>query len=364
MYGLRDVKEAYVAGVGYPLLIGLRGPSGSGKTTFAVRLIEALREAGVRVGWVKRTHHEVDAPHKASGRVWAAGAEATVLAARDRDQLAFRPRGSSGLGLADYVADRCDVVLIETHNPLSGVPTFRARTAEDVAGEEELGSWSLDSLEADAARAVEVVRAMLPPDLPFERLLRLARRAHGSRGGCPGLVLGTRMVLAAGRLFGIEVPHDGSRWAVVVETTRCAADAVQALTGTRLGKGTLVVQDEGKLAATFVDRERWRAVRIAARSGLREAAAEAFPGMEPWEAQKLAYRRFADDELFRWRDVPIPADARERSRGHVRCFSCDEEVEHARHVPSAFGPLCRRCADGWEIPLEEELAWPCLDATS
>ncbi len=357
------MKEDYAAASAYPLLLGVRGPSGSGKTTFATRLIERLRETGLRVGWVKRTHHEVDAPHKASGRIWAAGAEATVLAAEDRDQIAFRPRGRNGVGLAEYLRDACDVVLIETHTPLE-VPTFRARVAEEVLGEEELGSWSLDSLDADVARAVEAVRRLLPEDLAFERALLLARQAHGARSGCPGLVLGTRLVLFAGRLFGIGIPHDGSRWTVVVETTRCAADAVQALTGTRLGKGTLVVQDDGKLAATFVDRESGRAVRVAARSGLREAAAATFPDLEAWEAQKLAYRRFPDDELFRWREVRVPAAAGERPRGHVRCFSCDEEVERARHIPSALGPLCRRCADGWEIPLEEETAWPCLDATS
>lgn len=78
---------------------------------------------------------------------------------------------------------------------------------------------------------------------------------------CMGLALGIR----AARLGLESVRTDGSGGLVVVSETRtCAVDAVQYLTGCSLGRGTLLVDDQGKNAFTFFPPDA-AAVRVAVR---------------------------------------------------------------------------------------------------
>src|SRR5678815_3196646 len=67
-----------------PVVIAVRGPSRSGKTTMCEQLVSRLGGRGLRVAWLKRTHHAVDAPGKSSDRVWLARPSATMLRAADR----------------------------------------------------------------------------------------------------------------------------------------------------------------------------------------------------------------------------------------------------------------------------------------
>ena len=77
-----------------------------------------------------------------------------------------------------------------------------------------------------------------------------AEQNHGHM--CPGQVLGVRMAMLGCRLIRIEEPKVGKRLIVFVEIDRCAADAINTVTGCRLGKRTLKYRDFGKLAATFL----------------------------------------------------------------------------------------------------------------
>src|SRR4051794_5795143 len=95
--------------------------------------------------------------------------------------------------------------------------------------------------------------------------LREAEAAHGHM--CAGQILGVRLAMHGLSKLGIEDPRgrDRKRLVTFVEIDRCATDAVSLVTGCRLGKRALKFRDWGKVAATFVDLENGRAIRVAAR---------------------------------------------------------------------------------------------------
>ena len=76
-------------------------------------------------------------------------------------------------------------------------------------------------------------------------------------------------------------------------------DAIGVVTGCRLGKRALKFRDWGKVAATFVDLESGKAVRIAARESSKRLARQMHPEIESKNQQQmLAYREISDDDLF------------------------------------------------------------------
>src|ERR1700744_6168850 len=103
----------------------------------------------------------------------------------------------------------------------------------------------------------------------MDDLLQLAEVAHGHL--CAGQILGVRMAMLGCRRLNIDEPRgkDRKRLVTFVEIDRCATDAIGVVTGCRLGKRALKFRDWGKMAATFVDLETHRAIRIAARESSR-----------------------------------------------------------------------------------------------
>src|SRR5271169_6436139 len=101
-----------------------------------------------------------------------------------------------------------------------------------------------------------------------------AEQAHGHL--CAGQVLGVRLAMLGLEQLGIEDPRgkDRKRLVTFVEIDRCATDAVAVVTGCRLGKRALKFRDWGKMAATFVDQQNDRAVRISAREYSKARARE------------------------------------------------------------------------------------------
>src|ERR1051326_4016682 len=126
-----------------------------------------------------------------------------------------------------------------------------------------------------------------------------AARAHGHL--CAGQVLGVRMAMLGLKQLGIDDPQgkDRKRLVTYVEIDRCATDAVAVVTGCRLGKRALKFRDWGKVAATFVDVNSGKAVRIAAKESSKELARRAHPELDDKNQQQmLAYREMSDDDLF------------------------------------------------------------------
>ncbi len=190
---------------------------------------------------------------------------------------------------------------------------------------------------------------LVPPD-GFDDLLRESVRMHGHL--CPGQVLGVRMSLLGLRGIGITDPRGKHRkdLMVFVEMDRCAADAVQSVTGCTLGKRSLRFLDYGKMAASFLNLRTGRAVRVLAREEARLRAAEytAAEG-DKYEVQADGYRIMPDHELFEVTEVqimPRPEDMPGRPLSRVRCDACGEHVQDRREVSLGGRLLCRPCMEG------------------
>jgi formylmethanofuran dehydrogenase subunit E len=185
----------------------------------------------------------------------------------------------------------------------------------------------------------------------IDTLLKECERLHGHM--CAGQLLGTRMALLGCKMIGIDDPRGADRKKLIawVEIDRCMADAVSAVTGVRLGKRSLKYVDYGKVAATFLNTENQRAVRIVALESARTLADERYPEIEnKRQRQFKAYSEATDDELFKTELVSIQLrdlDAPGSPRSRVICVVCGEGVNDGREVIDANGdPLCRGCHSG------------------
>jgi len=180
--------------------------------------------------------------------------------------------------------------------------------------------------------------------------LRDAEQAHGHL--CAGQVLGVRMAMLGLQKLGIVDPQnnkeDRKRLVTFVEIDRCATDAVAVVTGCRLGKRGLKFRDFGKMAATFVDLQTGRAVRIAAKESSKALARQMHPELESKNQQQmLAYREMPDDDLFttKWVKVELPPEEFPGYKGErIVCDLCGEGINFRREVRRDGKVLCRSCA--------------------
>lgn len=182
-------------------------------------------------------------------------------------------------------------------------------------------------------------------------LLKECERLHGHM--CAGQLLGARMALLGCSSLGIDDPRGADRKKLIVwvEIDRCMTDAISAVTGVRLGKRTLKYVDYGKVAATFLNTETKRAVRIVAVERARTLADERYPEIaNKRERQFRAYSEATDDELFETELVGLELsdfDAPGSPRSRVLCTVCGEGVNDGREVTDASGDaICRGCQYG------------------
>lgn len=182
--------------------------------------------------------------------------------------------------------------------------------------------------------------------LALEEYIERANVAHGHT--CAGQILGIRLSLLGLRELGIDDPiKERKRLVTIVEIDRCATDAVQLVTGCRLGKRALKFKDFGKVAATFVDLKTGRAIRIVAREESKQKARELFPELDKEEGQRRAYRQLPDDDLFtrQWVRVALPEEDMPGYRApRVVCAQCGEGINFKREVQRDGRLLCRACA--------------------
>jgi len=180
----------------------------------------------------------------------------------------------------------------------------------------------------------------------LDEYLDLAAQAHGHL--CAGQVLGVRMAMLGLRELGIEDPvGERKRFVTYIEIDRCATDAVALVTGCRLGKRSLKFFDWGKMAATFVDLQAGRGVRIIAREDSKERAGRMFPDLGKEPAQQKAYRALPDEDLFDKQFVRVeirPEDLPGYKAPRVVCEKCGEGVNFKREVIIDGRAVCRACA--------------------
>jgi formylmethanofuran dehydrogenase subunit E len=191
----------------------------------------------------------------------------------------------------------------------------------------------------------------------LQEYLQDAAVAHGHL--CAGQVLGVRLAMLGLKMLGLNDPEGKDRKRIVtfVEIDRCATDAVMVVTGCRLGKRALKFRDWGKMAATFVDVETGKAVRIAAKESSKALARSMHPEIESKDKQQQrAYQEMTDEQMFQtqWVRVPLGAEEFPGYKGErIVCAECGEGINFHREVRREGRILCQACAGEryWE-PVE------------
>ena len=180
----------------------------------------------------------------------------------------------------------------------------------------------------------------------LDEYLQLAAVAHGHL--CAGQVLGVRLAMLGLRELGITDPiAERKRIVTYVEIDRCMTDAIGLVANCRLGKRALKFRDWGKVAATFVDLQSGRAIRVAAKESSKEIARNMFPEMTKDAGQQKAYTELSEEVLFekKWVKVEVKAHDMPGYKGpRVVCAECGEGINFAREVLQGGRTLCRACA--------------------
>jgi formylmethanofuran dehydrogenase subunit E len=176
----------------------------------------------------------------------------------------------------------------------------------------------------------------------YDILFNKAREFHGHV--CAGIVLGTRLTIAGLRELGMN-PHEHNKNLIVfMEIDRCGTDAVQAITGCTLGHRTLKFRDYGKFAATFVDLETQKAVRVS----VNEKNRAQHDLLDPKDMLKALATAPEDDILniekvtVAISDNDIPGFPRQKTV----CSRCGERIVDGREVVHQGNVLCKNCANG------------------
>ncbi len=180
----------------------------------------------------------------------------------------------------------------------------------------------------------------------LRELLENSSRSHGHL--CPRQILGVRIGLRGLSELQLEPNHGNKRLLVIAETDGCFVDGMRAATNCAVGHRTLRVEDYGKAAATFVDTQTGRAVRVAPVTDIRQRA-YAYAPDEPrhYFAQMTAYQIMPDDEMFTVTEVQLTASIEaivSRPGIRVDCDVCGEEIMNEREVQRDDLTLCRACA--------------------
>jgi formylmethanofuran dehydrogenase subunit E len=180
----------------------------------------------------------------------------------------------------------------------------------------------------------------------LDEYLELAAVAHGHL--CAGQVLGVRLAMLGLRELGIDDPiAERKRIVTYVEIDRCITDAIALVSNCRLGKRALKFRDWGKVAATFVDLQTGRAIRVAAKESSKPTAREMFPEMPKDAGQQKAYAQLSEEVLFdkKWVKVEVkPEDLPGFKGPRVVCAECGEGINFKREVLRDGRALCRSCA--------------------
>lgn len=204
-------------------MVGVVAPSGTGKTTLLRKLVPLLRERGLRVGYLKHTHHgyQLDTPGKDSHLLAEAGAAQVMLAAAGGWALMdYQPAAETDLADADlarfaarFDAERLDLLLvegfhrsrypkIELYRATGGKAPIYPQDPDIIAVVTDTplpdGEHPPELPLADPARIADFICARvadqrLLPTAPGDLLLAFCRRRRGTLAGSPILSASVRV---------------------------------------------------------------------------------------------------------------------------------------------------------------------------
>jgi formylmethanofuran dehydrogenase subunit E len=203
---------------------------------------------------------------------------------------------------------------------------------------------------------------------PFYELLASSAEAHGHL--CPGQVVGVRMAILGCKLIGLEEPQRRDqikKLIIYVEMDRCTGDAVAHTTGVKLGRRSLKHMDFGIMAATFLNLETKKAVRIVSTEASRELVSLYADDISQYPDQQIeAYKRMPDSVLFRVQEVEVilsEYDFPGPTRRKVTCARCGQVVRDHREIVKDGANLCKICAGNAYFRNAHEISWPDMNWT-
>jgi formylmethanofuran dehydrogenase subunit E len=171
---------------------------------------------------------------------------------------------------------------------------------------------------------------------------------------CMGQVLGVRLAERGMELIGTQDPK---KIITFVENDRCIADAIQVVTGTRLGRRSMKLRDYGKMAATFYNCDTGEAYRVWIGGDIDAIAMGQSVTKENKEEYLKAVLEAPTEQLLK--DMKVKVELREdelpgKPKRVVRCDRCGEKVMDSKDVGTKEGTLCESCFKGaYYKPVEE-----------
>ncbi len=156
------------------------------------------------------------------------------------------------------------------------------------------------------------------------------------------------MGLAGLAALGLAAPAPKGSALIIIETDGCFADGIEVSTGASLGQRNLRVVDFGKIAATFVDIQTERVLRLSPEKNVRQQAESYAPDLKTsYYAQLHGYQRMPEKELFDYREVILRPSLKailSRPGFRLECERCGEEIINERQVVVNGLALCQTCA--------------------
>jgi formylmethanofuran dehydrogenase subunit E len=174
----------------------------------------------------------------------------------------------------------------------------------------------------------------------------LEQSASMHRRLCPRQVLGVRMARFACMQLEIDPTLERKKIFVYMENDHCIADGVIAVTSASPTNRFMQLLPYGKMAATFVNLNNGKALRVCEHPTCRETAIALLPrASSAWRAHLDAYQIMPDDLLLRWQSVELPAQPSIPGTKHkVACDQCGEYVHEYCEVVVEERTLCKPCA--------------------
>jgi formylmethanofuran dehydrogenase subunit E len=167
---------------------------------------------------------------------------------------------------------------------------------------------------------------------------------HGHK--CMGQVLGVRLAERGMELIGTT---DRKKMIVFVENDRCIADAIQIMTGTRLGRRSMKLRDYGKMAATFLNCDTGEAWRVWVGGDIDAITMGQSVNKENKEEYLRVVLEARTEDLLKEMKVKmeVPDDQMPgKPKRVVRCVKCNEKVMDSKDIETDDGPMCRSCRHG------------------
>ncbi|CAM4380604.1 molybdopterin-guanine dinucleotide biosynthesis protein B [Paenibacillus alkaliterrae] len=169
-----------------PIVVQIVGYKNTGKTTLVCRLTERFKQAGYKVGTIKRDAHDfqMDTPGTDTWKHQAAGAEMTAITSSKR--TAILKQHTESLDRLIEQMKECDVILIEGFKTAAYPKIIMIRTAADLELLQQAtnalaaAAWSEADFRTDPSFATPVFDINQIDQL-FQKVLSLSKSGDQSR---------------------------------------------------------------------------------------------------------------------------------------------------------------------------------------